>query len=190
MDIKKYKKKKDKKEKNFLKSIINKIMLSLILFLSFLIGTRKINGFDEFIYKHVYSNSISFAKINSIYNKYLGGILPIKKIDDVQVFDEHISYSSKEKYLDGVKLTVNDNYLVPVLTDGIVIYKGNKNNYGKTIIIQDEKGIETWYSNIEIGNIELYDYVKKGDYLGEVLDNSLILIFKKDGEVEDYQKYI
>ena len=62
--------------------------------------------------------------------------------------------------------------------------------YGNTVIVQDDTGLEIWYSNINIGNITIYDYVKKGDYLGEAIDNKLIMIFKKDGEVEDYNKYI
>jgi stage IV sporulation protein FA len=196
MNIKEYKKNKNKIKKenkhefNYLKSLLYKTMISILLFLIFLIGIKKIEGFDDFIYKNIYVNNISFAKINSWYEKYFGNILPIKQVDEIQVFNEHIDYISFENYLDGVKLKVKDNYIVPILDDGIVVYIGNKKNYGRTIIIQRRDGLETWYSNVEIGNIELYDYVKKGDYIGEAIENNLILVFQKEGKIEDYKKYI
>ena len=170
--------------------LISKFLLSIILFLLFIIGHRKINGFDNLIYEKVYNNSFSFAKINSWYQSHFGNLFPIKSIDEVQVFNESISYIDKNPYLDGVLLNVSDNYIVPSITNGIVIYIGNKDKYGSVIIVEDEKGIDTWYCNINIGNINMYDYIKNGDYLGEAIDNKLILVFQKNGEVEDYNKYI
>jgi D-alanyl-D-alanine carboxypeptidase (penicillin-binding protein 5/6) len=46
------------------------------------------------------------------------------------------------------------------------------------------------YGNLDDINVKLYDYVKKGDLLGTVKDNSLYLMFEKDGNVIDYKKYI
>ena len=87
-------------------------------------------------------------------------------------------------------LKVKDNYLVPSIRDGIVIYMGTKEIYGKTIIVEDENGLDIWYCNIDFGNINIYDYINKGDYLGEALDNKLILVFQKGNEIEDYNRYV
>ena len=156
----------------------------------FLIGIKKIDGFEKFIYDNIYSKNISFAKYNSLYKKYLGNLFPIKENVEIQVFNDTLDYINKEKYLSGVKLTVKDNYLIPILNDGIITYIGDKDNYGKTVIIQDETGLETWYSNIDFGNINLYEYVKKGDYLGTAIDNKVILLFEKEGEFISYEEYI
>lgn len=44
---------------------------------------------------------------------------------------------------------VSNNYLVPTLESGIVVFMGEKEGYGKTIIIEQINGIDVWYSNIE-----------------------------------------
>lgn len=199
-ELEKYKKKKNNYNKhnkniiieksNYLNNVLKKVLLSIILFLVFLISTKNNEKFKNIIYENVYQNNISFAKFNSWYKKYLGDLFPLDKVDDVLVFNESLTYSKKEKYLDGVLLTVDNNYIVPSLTGGIVVYIGEKENYGNTIIIEDENNVSYWYSNVNVLNINIYDYVKKGDYLGEVKDNKLIMVFQKKGKIEDYQKYI
>ena len=36
----------------------------------------------------------------------------------------------------------------------------------------------------------MYDYINKGDYLGEVTDGKLILLFQKKGKILDYNNYV
>lgn len=174
----------------FIKLMLIKTMICIILFLVFLIGIKKVEGFDLLIYEKIYTKNFSFAKFNSWYEKNFGNLFPVKTIEDVKVFSENLTYKEKEEYKDGVVLTVSDNYLVPSINNGIVVFIGDKKDYGRTIIIEDDKGVDIWYSNINLLNINMYDYVKKGDYLGEVIDNKLIMVFQKDGKKEDYNKYI
>ena len=184
------KRKKDNYFNQFIKRLLIKTMICILLFLAFLIGIKKIDNFDSLIYNNIYSKSLSFAKLNSWYEKHFGSIFPIKSIDDVKVFSESLTYKSKKGYKDGVVLTVDDNYLVPSICSGIVVFIGEKEDYGKTIIIEDENNIDTWYSNINVLNINMYDYIKKGEYLGEVINNKLIMNFQKNGKKEDYNKFI
>ena len=80
----------------------------------------------------------SFTKIKKAYNKYLGGIIPLKKeVNTEKVFSEKLKYNNISIYHDGIKLEVSDNYLVPALKEGMVLFIGDKDNYGKTIIIED-----------------------------------------------------
>ena len=106
------------------------------------------------------------------------------------VFSEKLIYESANLYKDGVALKVTPHYLIPILENGIVIYIGEKEGYGNTIVIQQENGIEVWYSNVLTSNIEMYDYVSSGSFVGEVNGDTLYLLFQKDGKYLDYKEYI
>ena len=105
------------------------------------------------------------------------------------VFSEKIQYSELEGYNGGAKLVVEDNYLIPVIESGIVVYMGEKENYGYTVIIQQNDGVDCWYSNVNSG-VTLYDYVEKGTLLGDAKGNNIYLYFQKNGEFVDYKTYI
>ena len=60
----------------------------------------------------------------------------------------------------------------------------------QTIIVEQVDGVDTYYINVNISNYKLYDYVEKGQVLGEVKSNELYLRFEKNGEQLDYKKYI
>ena len=101
-----------------------------------------------------------------------------------------MSFQKISKFKDGVELIVNENYLVPVIESGIVVYMGEKEDYGYTIIVEQVNGIDVSYSSINPIDIKIYDYVEKGTLLGETKSNKLYLIFQKNGEYLDYKKYI
>lgn len=193
--IKRFKEKNKNISKNnnkFLVSIINKVLISVILLLICLCSIKINPSLKEWINKNVYETNISFAKINKTYEKYFGTIFPIDKIIDktTPVFDEHLVYEKEEPFNEGVKLTVENNYLVPILESGIVVFIGNKDNYGNTIIIQQVNGVDLWYVGVENTNIKLYDYVEKGSLLGEATSNEIYLYYQKSGEFLDYKEYI
>ena len=104
------------------------------------------------------------------------------------VFNEQLTYKEIEEYKDGVKLKL-DSKIVPINESGIVVYIGEKEGYGNTIIVQRVDGIDEWYGGIVNENVKLYDYVKKGSILGEVEDY-LYLIYKKDGNILNYEEFI
>lgn len=194
--VKKYlnKNKKQSSKKNpFINTLLNHVLISGILLLICLC-TIKINpDFKSYVDEKVYHSNFSFAKINNTYEKYFGSIFPIKNItpnDTEAVFDEKLVYSMQEPYKDGVKLTVSTNYLVPVVESGIVVFIGNKDNYGKTIIIQQVNGIDLWYVGVENSNLKIYDYVEKGSLLGETISNEMFLFYQKAGEFLNYQEYL
>lgn len=173
--------------------ILNKILLSGLLLVLSLCLCKTSNNIKNFINKNVYQTNISFAKFNKIYEKYFGSIFPIDdtKLGKVEpVFNEKLTYASKEDYKEGVKLIVGDNYLVPILESGIVVFMGNKDNYGNTIIIQQVDGIDLWYVGIENTDVKMYDYVEKGNLLGESISNEIYLYYQKEGEFLDYKEYL
>ena len=187
----KFLKKREKTKKNKIYSFFNKLLVCFIIGITCLILMKSNSKFKNYIEKNVFKDNISFAYINNLYNKYLGNVLPSYKTEDTTpVFSEKLAYKNYNKYYDGYKLEVNNNYLVPIIESGIVVYSGEMENYGNVIIIEGIDGVDIWYGNIKNINVKLYDYVKKGDYLGEVNSNYLYLVFEKNKEYISFEKYI
>lgn len=172
------------------KSTALKFLVLVILTILTLILLKN-DKFKSNFYKYIYEDNISFAQINKWYQDKFGSSLPFSKYFETitPVFNEKLNYKEANKYKDGVSLLVEDNYLVPAIDSGIVIFIGEKEGYGNTIIIQQENGIDLWYSNLKEINLKLYDYIKDGSLIG-VSNSNLYLVFYKDGEVIDYQEYI
>ena len=188
---------KNNKEERIIKYLRNLMMRCLFLIVIFLvlaILSKSSVEFKNYIYKNIYTDNISFAKIKKMYTKYLGGVLPLKKIsnDTYPVFKEKLEYNDLSKYLDGVKLEVGNNYLVPVINSGLVLYIGQKDGYNNTVIIEGEDGVDIWYGNMANVSLKLYDYVEAGTLLGEVDNNMLYLVYSEDNKflnVEDYLQW-
>lgn len=185
MTIEEYKSKRKFKIPKF----INKFLLIVTMFLITIISLKSNQQIRTSFYENIYNTNISFASINSLYQKYFGSPIPNIFNNTKTVFNEELKYTSKNDYLDGVELKVEGNYLVPALDNGIVIFIGEKEGYNNTIIIECENGIELWYGNIQNENVKMYDYISKGTLLGEA-NNSLYLVFMMRGEVVDYEAYI
>ena len=178
--------------KKYTYKLFNRILITIILTLVLLIGFKSNITFKNEFYTKVFDSSFSFAKVNKWYQSHFKETLPFPNFladKTTSVFNETLSYSSKKDFKDGVKLKVSDNYLVPVIEEGMVTFIGKKKDIGNTIIIEQPNGIELWYGNVNNLKVSLYDYVTKGTLLGEVNGTNLYLIYKKDGQVLDYKKY-
>ena len=175
-----------------LKQIISKIMITTIIFLIGMILIKQNPSSKVLIKKKIYEENIKFVKFRELYKKYFGNALSINNIvyENTPVFKEQLEYTSISTYKDGAELTVQENYMVPSLENGIVVYIGEKEGYGTTVIIEQENGIDVFYSNITTDEINLYDYIKKGEYIGQTKTKKLYLIFQKNGDVLNYKDYI
>jgi len=179
------------KNNKFLYRCITKVLICLILFVSFLIVIKVNPNLKEGIYKVIYEDHFSFSYVNNLYKKYFGNVLPFENIAPTEeVFNEKITYNEVSLYKDGAQLDVASNYLVPVIESGIVVFIGEKENYGNTVIVQQINGVDVWYGNVEITDIKIYDYIEKGTLLGEVTGNKLYLVFQKEGKYLDYKEYL
>ena len=178
-------------KKNKLRGLINKLLVVIVLFLINLIAMKSNQTYKDFIYEKIYDNNFSFTKIKNFYNKYLG----VEVLDGIvnntkPVFNETLTYNDESLYYDGVKLEVSSSYLVPTIKDGLVVFIGEKENYGDVIIVQGIDGVDIWYGNMANTSVKLYDYVEKGSLLGEVKDNNLYLVFSKEDKFLNYQEYL
>jgi len=185
-------KNKKNNDKNRLKSFVNKMLILVVLFLINLIAMKSDVTYKEFIYDKIYNSDFSFTKIKSFYNKYLGGVEALDGVvnNTSPVFNETLTYNNQSIYHDGVKLEVSTSYLVPVLEEGLVVFVGEKENYGDVIIVQGMDGVDIWYGNMANTSVKLYDYVEKGTLLGEVNDNTLYLVYSKDDKFLNYEEYL
>lgn len=181
-----------KERKHFVYNFFVKLFLVLIIIL---IGFIFIKGNDELtlkINRYLSKYDFNVSRINNWYKQHFGDIIPFQNIvgDKTKfVFSENLSYSGYKKYKDGICLNVEEKYLVPILESGIVVFAGDKDYYGKTVIIEQIDGVSVWYGGVSNLNVSLYDYVSKGEYLGEA-NKKLYLAFEKKGKFIDYKKYL
>ncbi len=168
----------------------NKVLMAIFLGLVFLIVMEYSPKFKTFMHEDVLNKNISFGFLGKLYNQYFGKILPNNEEKTLEVFNEKINYQKKEKYDDGWKLTVSDNYLVPSINNGIVVFIGEKEGIGKVITIEQDDGITLTYGNISNSNLKLYDYVVKGNFLGEVNGTTLYLTILKGNQYLDVETYL
>ena len=186
--INKNAKSKDSKAKKYFKNLGIRVLLVTVIFLSVIIICKKESGLKDKFYNYLYSEDISFTKINKLYNKYLGGIFPIKSTSKTkEVFSEDLKYNDISVYHDGIKLSIDENYLVPAIEEGMVVFVGEKENYGNVIIVENLDGINFWYGNISNSSVKLYDYVEKGSLIAS---RELYLVFSKEDNYLNYEEYL
>lgn len=174
-------------------SFFSRVAITIILTLLVFITLKNNKTLKAKFYKQVFETNFSFTTVNNWYEKTFGSPIPFKnyfKKEEVAVFHETLSYKEANQYLDGVSLTVENHYLVPLLEGGLVVFQGEKEGYGNTVIIQQSNGIDVWYGNLGEINVKLYEYVEKGSLLGESKDTLLYLVFKKGGATLDYNEYL
>lgn len=170
---------------------VNRFLLLIVICLISLIVLKANPSLKEKIYTNVFQDNFNFAKINSLYEKYFGSSLPfVNKEKTTLVSAISLEYQNKKSYKDGVKLTLKEDYPLPATSSGLIVFAGEKKGYGNTIVLQRPDNIEVWYSNLDTVNVSLYDYIKAGDIIGTAKDNNLYMVFMKEGEYLDYQKYL
>lgn len=190
--VSKYLNKNRGKKKNYLYIFSIRVFLCVLLVLISMIGLKYDKNNKQIIYKYLYQNNISMARVNKWYKNHFGDITPFQNLvkDNTKlVFNDNLVYKDASRYKDGVKLKVDDNYLIPVIESGIVVFIGDKDGYGNTVIIEQTDGVNVWYSDVDNINVSLYDYVSKGEFLGEA-KGSFYMVFQKEGKYIKYEDYL
>ena len=185
-------KNKKSNKKSFLYKLIIRLFICILIILIGLIFLKNNQSASNKLETYLKEKDINLAVINKWYQKYFGDITPFQNLvkDKTKlVFNENLVYEDTSIYKNGVKLNVDNNYLVTLIESGIVVFIGNKDDYGKTVIIEQVDGIDVWYGNIDNINVSLYDYVTKGEFLGEA-NKSFYMVFQKDGKYLNYKNYL
>ena len=175
-------------KKKYIHGLLTRVLISIILFLALGIFVNSSDKNLLLFKNNVYDKTFKFTKISSIYNKYFGSVIKKPSPDKVVSANKEINFQSYDKYMDGVKLT--DVNTVYPFKNGIVVFIGEKDGFGNTVIIQGMDGIDYWYGNIDNLNVKIYDYVESDNIIGEAKEKVLYLMFMKDGNILDYEDFL
>ena len=176
----------------YLKGLTSRVLLVIIFVLGSLIFTNISDKNKELYKKYVLENSLEFTKINNFYEKLLGKVdIVSPKIDNTtSVFLNTINYSNIESYKNGFKLGLEAGEIINNITSGIIVYIGDKDDLGNTIIVQGNDGVDIWNSNITDTDIKVYDYIESGAIIGVANSDYIYLTLNKDGKYLNDEEYL
>lgn len=197
-DIKKSHKKRIKKETNdkkksfnYLKCLISRTLIAIIFLLMGIIFYKIDTSNKELINKYLYEDNWNFINVKNIFEDKIGKIIPVSKTNSELVMSNGDFTTNPYDYKNDLTIfSLKEDTNITALCGGIVVFMGNKDNLGNTIIIQGNDGIDIWYSNITNSNISLYDYVDKNTIIGESVNKSITLKISKNGNFISYEEYI
>ena len=175
----------------YAKNLISRVLITVIFVLGSIIFTNISEDNKALYQKYVLEDSLEFTKINELYQSVFGDVDIAKKDNntDSEVVFGDVSYTNITPFKNGVKLTVGMNEAISVITSGIVVFIGEKDDLGNTVIIQGNDGVDIWYSNITDTDISVYDYIEAGSILGSSNSEDIYLTINKDGEFINYEEY-
>lgn len=184
MTLEEYRKNKNGQSSNsFFKKFSLKLVLSIFILFGILSIIKLSPDTKERIQKELFETNLDFSVVSNIFSK----VFP--KEESVTVSNDGIKYKKYSPYLDGVKVSTNEGESINLIDSGIVVFIGNKEGYGNTLIVQQSNGVDVWYGNLDNISVNIYDYVNKNTIIGEAKDE-LYLVFQKNGEFLDYKNYI
>ena len=172
--------------KKSVKRNINQFLLVVVLFLIGMIGVRIHPEWKEVLQTQIYEKSISFAKGREFYRKYFGSVFPTfeEKSEYQAVLGQNVigkDYSVEDGFL---HLNLSSGNSVSCFENGVIVYLDSDK-----LLVEQVDGVVATYYGIEVSNYKLYDYIDKGDILGNA-KGEVSVSFEKNGEKVDYQKYL
>ena len=179
----------DNKKIKYLKGLITRVLLSIILVISISIFLKLDSQNEVYINKYLFEDNLKFTQINKWYQDMFGSLIPKASDTSLMVSGESLKNNPYEKIDNGVKIKVTQGSPISLINGGIVVFIGDKDE-GHTIIIQGNDGIDYSYSGIQNENITLYDYLEKDSLIGEAEEDFIILTLKKDSVYLDYEEYL
>ena len=183
------KEEKKRKPNNYISLLFTRTLLSIILVLLCAIFVN-ISDANLLTFKNYFFNeTLSFSKMNELYSKYFGPIVKEKINTPIPVFENTKNYKNITQENDSFKVELTNN-IFSFLQSGVVVFLGEKEGFGKTMIVQGIDGVDIWYSNLENYTVTIYDYVEKENIVGEFKDKEAILTFIEDGNYISYENYI
>ncbi|RSK28010.1 M23 family metallopeptidase [Bacillus sp. HMF5848] len=76
-----------------------------------------------------------------------------------------------EKDGQGVMIETALNADVETIDEGTVIFAGNKDELGNTVIVQHADGSETWYGHLKSIDVPIYQFVRSGTKVGTSIED-------------------
>ncbi len=171
--------------KKYIKSLLTRILLSIIFFLLVAIFINYSDKNLLFFKRNIYEKTFKFNKFNEYYKKIFGSPLP--EPETILVSGEKLTYEEINAFYDGAKLNgVNNVY---PFKSGIVVFIGEKEKFGNTIIIQGMDGIDYWFGNVDNLSVKLYDYIESDNIIATAKDKTLYVLFMKNGKHLEFEEF-
>ncbi|WP_235822100.1 M23 family metallopeptidase [Gottfriedia luciferensis] len=130
----------------------------------------------------VYDNEFQFAALQKWYEDRFGSPLAfLPKLNDKTNIAGNDNYAipASGKVLQsfktdgqGILIQTEANQKVESIKKGRVIFVGQKDNLGNTVIIQHDDGSESWYGKLGAINVKMYDEVSSKKVIGTVSSNN------------------
>lgn len=180
------------KVQKYLSNLLSKFLLSIIFLMVSIILIKSNSNIKNFYQEDILTKQINFTKFNDFYTKYFGNILPdytVPSVPTQMASNTEFDYNNGTPYLNGTKLETTENYPVPIITSGIIVFLGEKDSLGPTCIVQGVDGIDIWYSHIDTSSLNLYDYVTEGKILAPTESNYFYLTIDSNGNYLTYDTY-
>ena len=172
------------KVQKYLSNLLSKFLLSIIFLMVSIILIKSNSNIKTFYQEDILTKQINFTKFNDFYTKYFGNILPdytVPSVPTQMASNTEFDYNNGTPYLNGTKLETAENYPVPIITSGLIVFLGEKDSLGPTCIVQGIDGIDIWYSHIDTSSLNLYDYVTEGKILAPTESNYFYLTIDSTG---------
>lgn len=172
-------------------SVMNRSLLCLVI-IFFMLTIKKVDpDVANNIKKNIFNKSFNFIKVNTLTKKVLGKefIYYQKMPNSINVFSEDIGGNISHKFYDGEKYDVSENLPIGVFESGVVIYRGYKENFKNTVIIQGIDNYNIWYGNLKDINVNLYEYVEKNSLIGSADGKVVYILIEKDDKFYTYEDY-
>ncbi|KAB2338708.1 M23 family metallopeptidase [Cytobacillus depressus] len=163
----------------FLFKILASACLFLIVAIMFKNNTGTFESARNFITKSM-ETDFQFVKVANWYEDQFGkplALLPFKEEKK-----ETTDPSSKTEYAlpasariledfheNGQRITIetSKDAAVAAMSEGLVLFAGKKEGFGKTVVVKHADNSESWYGNLEEINVNLMEYIEKGKEVGK-----------------------
>ncbi|WP_409301932.1 peptidoglycan DD-metalloendopeptidase family protein [Peribacillus sp. SCS-155] len=195
------------KKEYFYFKLLGALCLFLIVAVMFRHPSAKLDRPRDFVAETM-DKEIQFAAISDWYEDKFGkpiAFLPAEPKTGTEVSGKTNNYSvpvtgkiaeSFDDNGEGIILETGPDASVDATKEGIVIFAGNKEDLGKTVVIQHGDKSESWYGQLQTIDVKLYQRVSKGKAIGQVKatedgsKGTFYLAIKKENKFIDPKKVI
>ncbi|HET7628320.1 MAG TPA: M23 family metallopeptidase [Bacillales bacterium] len=165
--------------------IVFRVLLAAILFLA--VGVLFKQPPDTFVtakhyVKRTFSNEFQFAAVSEWYENRFGhplALFPNPETNEMKAngdqqslpYAKPVNGKIKASFSEtgtGILMETDDKAQVRAVEEGFVTFVGDKEGIGKTVIVQLTNGEQAWYGKLANVHVKLYDYVERGEKIGEV----------------------
>jgi stage IV sporulation protein FA len=166
----------------FFMKLLTSAILVLVVGILFKNPASSLDPARTFV-KDTMEKDFQFAVVSDWYEGKFGkplALFPLPNESEKKAVNgDHFALPASGKILEefevsGQKVTIETGKgaEVEAINEGMIRFIGEKEGFGKTVIIQHSDNSETWYGNLNKISIGLYDYVEKGKKVGTVANSS------------------